>query len=94
MCKKSRRDALLAAAYPGIPSNYLYWPDFLKEAWIANIPYTIAQLQYERLQVDLTTPERVYNAVLVRTGDVEQANKALINARMNDKIEELKRQGT
>lgn len=85
-----RLDCLLAAAYPGIPSDFLDWTIEIKQAWAANIPYTIAELNYQRSLLDPRSPHGVYLAVLARTENPELAEKAKNDAAMAERVESLK----
>jgi hypothetical protein len=56
---------------------------------VLNIPYTIAELNYQRALVDTSTKEGIYTAVLVRTGSVEAAEKAKLEAWTAEKLASL-----
>ena len=71
-----RGDALLSHFYPGIANyDYLNWPDWVKQTWLDNIPFCIAELDAIRRSVDVMSPDGLYNAPLERTGNKELADK-------------------
>ena len=81
--KKSRRDCLLAAVYQGgIPRDYPDWEDRLKQVWVDNIPYVLAEIEAAKLELDVRTPHGLAKLIELRTGDKELADKVLSMARV------------
>ena len=82
-----RDDCLLAAIYPGIPGEYLEWPDTVKDSWHLNIPYVLAELEHQRAKVgNLKSAEGVYENILARTGDKDLASKVWAEIVANQKL--------
>lgn len=83
---------MLAATYPGLPTSgpagcWLFWPDELKQAYLDNVPYVVAERH--RLEEDVTNP---YLEALYRTGDKDHAEKELTKARTEAKLARLRQE--
>lgn len=73
---------MLAAIYPGIPSDYTGWPEWLKADWIGHIPYAVGYRSTIEQGMDATSATGYGQRVTAVTGDAEAGEKAEIAAKL------------
>ena len=62
--------------YPGIPPDFVKWPKIQKRVWIDNYANVSVTLRRMARNLDESTKDGVYNAILATTGDEHEASKA------------------
>ena len=75
--------------YPGIPDDYLDWPEHIKRAWLDNIPRVLAVEKLRELELDISTPEGLANLIKLATKDEELAEKVRVESIIQRKMTTL-----
>lgn len=79
---------LLAHFFPGIPADFLTWPENLQTAWIDNIPFVLANRD-----VMEEAMRRGAHGAYFRTLWLTDDKTAAINARMDVQAAEIMAKG-